>query len=276
MRAFLDYTPSTYTPTRGLYRTFRWGRHLQLFFLDARSFRSAKATAACGGDIAPTAPQAVRQAFAALSPGLAKPVPQACLDAIASPERTLLGRDQLERFRAAIRASTATFKVVVNPVPLMQLYALPYDRWEGYAADRARMLAALAGVRNVVVLTTDTHAHLIGEIRSQTFAPGGPVGTGIWEVVTGPVATNTLCERDRRLPRLAGLRGCRNGCVLQAAAAQRPRAPLRPDGHVRLRAGHGHGHDAPGRAEERGRQACARCHGRAVRGARRPRGVTDA
>jgi len=49
VRAFLDYTPATYTPTRGLYRTFRWGRHLQLFFLDARSFRSAKATAACGG-----------------------------------------------------------------------------------------------------------------------------------------------------------------------------------------------------------------------------------
>ena len=97
-------------------------------------------------------------------------MPQACLDAIASPERTLLGREQLERFRDAIRASTATFKVVVNPVPLMQLYALPYDRWEGYAADRARMLAVLAGVRNVVVLTTDTHAHLIGEIRSQTFA----------------------------------------------------------------------------------------------------------
>ena len=194
VRAFLDYTPATYTATSGLYRTFRWGRHLQLFFLDARSFRSAKATAACGGDIAPTAPQAVRQAFAALSPGLAKPVSQACLDTIASPERTLLGRDQLERFRAAIRASTATFKVVVNPVPLMQLYALPYDRWEGYAADRARMLAALAGVRNVVVLTTDTHAHLIGEIRSQTFAPGGPVGTGIWEVVTGPVATNTYAK----------------------------------------------------------------------------------
>jgi len=194
VRAFLDYTPATYTPSTGLYRTFRWGRHLQLFFLDARSFRSAKATAACGGDIAPTAPQAVRQAFAALAPALAKPVPQACLDAIASPGRTLLGREQLERFRAAIRASTATFKVVVNPVPLMQLYALPYDRWEGYAADRARMLAALAGVRNVVVLTTDTHAHLIGEIRTQTFGPGGPVGTGIWEVVTGPVATNTYAK----------------------------------------------------------------------------------
>lgn len=194
VRAFLDYTPASYTSRTGLYRTFRWGRHLELFLLDARSFRSAKATAACDGDIAPTAPQAVRQAFAALAPALARPVSQACLDTIASPERTLLGRAQLEAFTRAIRGSRATFKVVVNPVPLMQLYALPYDRWEGYAADRATVLTALAGVRNVVVLTTDTHAHLIGEIRTQTFAPSGPVGTGVWEVVTGPVATNTYAR----------------------------------------------------------------------------------
>ena len=194
VRAFLDYTPATYREQTGLYRSFRWGRNLELFLLDGRSFRSAKATAACDGDIAPTAPAAVRQAFAALAPALAKPVSQSCLDTIASPARTLLGTAQLAAFTKAIRASTATFKVVVNPEPLMQLYALPYDRWEGYAADRARVLAVLRTVKNVVVLTTDTHAHLIGEIRTETFAPGGPAGTGIWEVVTGPVATNTYAR----------------------------------------------------------------------------------
>jgi len=194
VKAFLDYTPASYSQRTGDYRTFRWGKNLELFLLDGRSFRSAKATEACGGDIAPTAPAAVRQAFAALAPALAKPVPQACLDAIASPERTLLGNAQLAAFTKAIRASTATFKVVVNPEPLMQLYALPYDRWEGYAAERARMIELLRSVRNVVVLTTDMHAHVIGEIRTDTFAPGGPVGTGIWEVVTGPVATNTYAK----------------------------------------------------------------------------------
>jgi phosphodiesterase/alkaline phosphatase D-like protein len=193
-RAFLDYTPAMYRQNTGLYRSFRWGRNLELFLLDGRSFRSAKATGACNGDIAPTAPAAVRQAFSALAPALAQPVPQACLDAIASPVRTLLGAAQLAAFTKAIRASTATFKVVVNPEPLMQLYALPYDRWEGYAADRVRVLGVLRTVKNVVVLTTDTHAHLIGEIRTDTFAPGGPVGTGIWEVVTGPVATNTYAR----------------------------------------------------------------------------------
>jgi alkaline phosphatase D len=194
VKAFLDYTPASFSARTGDYRSFRWGENLELFILDGRSFRSAKVTAACNGDIAPTAPPAVRQAFSPLSPALAKPVPQACLDAIASPSRTLLGAAQLAAFTKAILSSTATFKVVVNPEPLLQLYALPYDRWEGYAAERARVLDVLRRVTNVVVLTTDTHAHLVGEIRTDTFAAGGPVGTGIWEVVTGPVATNTYAK----------------------------------------------------------------------------------
>jgi alkaline phosphatase D len=194
VKAFLDYAPASYSPRTGAYRSFRWGKNVELFILDGRSFRSAKATAACGGDIAPTAPVAVRQAFATLSPALAKPVPQSCLDAIASPRRTLLGAAQLAAFTRAIRASTATFKVVVDPEPMLQLFALPYDRWEGYAAERTRVIDVLRSVRNVVLLTTDMHAHVIGEVRTDTFAPGGPVGTGVWEVVTGPVATNTYAK----------------------------------------------------------------------------------
>jgi alkaline phosphatase D len=194
VKAFLDYTPVSYTARTGDYRTFRWGKNVELFLLDGRSFRSAHATAACGGDIAPTAPAAVRQAFAALAPALAKPVPQSCLDAINAPRRTLLGAAQLAAFTKAIRASTATFKVVIDPEPMLQLYALPYDRWEGYASERARVIEVLRSIRNVVLLTTDMHAHVIGEIRTDTFAPGGPAGTGIWEVVTGPVATNTYAR----------------------------------------------------------------------------------
>ncbi|HSI97095.1 MAG TPA: alkaline phosphatase D family protein, partial [Gaiellaceae bacterium] len=60
VKAFRDYSPVTYSSPLGLYRSVRWGRHLELFFLDERSFRSAKATAACSGDLAPTAPQTVR------------------------------------------------------------------------------------------------------------------------------------------------------------------------------------------------------------------------
>ncbi len=194
VKAFTDYAPVGYSPATGLYRTFRWGRHLELFFLDERSFRSAKATAACGGDLAPTAPAAVRAGFSAIAPDLAKPVSEACLGTILDPERTMLGSAQEAAFAKAVRASTATFKVIVNEVPLLQLYALPYDRWEGYAAARTRLLDVIEGVPGVVVLTTDTHAHVIGEVRRATLEATGPVGTGIWEVVTGPVATNTYAK----------------------------------------------------------------------------------
>jgi alkaline phosphatase D len=208
VKAFTDYAPVTYTRTNGLYRTFRWGRNLQLFFLDERSFRSAEARAACaaGGvpDLAPTAPDALRKAFATLIPALARPAARACVDAIDDPGRTFLGARQYARFVRAIRASTATWKVVVNEDPIQQFYELPYDRWEGYAAERTRLLGALRGVGNVVFVATDTHANLIGEVRLQTLEPGGPVGTGIWEVVTGPVATNPYA---REVDAAAGRQG---------------------------------------------------------------------
>ncbi len=194
VQAFRDYAPVRYSRATGLYRTFRWGKNLELFFLDERSFRSAKATAVCNGDLAPTAPQAVRDAFGALAPGLRNPVPAGCLDAIDDPSRTMLGARQYAAFTKAIKASTATWKVIVNEVPIQEYYALPYDRWEGYAAERERLLQFLrANVKNVVFLTTDTHANLVNEIRSRTLS-AAPESYGIWEVVTGPVATNTFAR----------------------------------------------------------------------------------
>ena len=194
VKAFTDYAPVAKPSANGLYRTFRWGKNLELFFLDERSFRSAKAAQVCGGDLAPTAPQAVRDAFSTLAPGLKNPVAPACLAAINDPSRTMLGARQYAAFTKAIKASTATWKVIVNEVPIQQFYALPYDRWEGYAAERERLLRFLqANVRNVVFLTTDTHANLVNEVRYKTLG-GAPEGTGIWEVVTGPVATNSFAK----------------------------------------------------------------------------------
>jgi alkaline phosphatase D len=195
--AFLDYMPAR-AGGLGLYRTFRWGRNAELFFLDERTFRSAKASAngVCGSppDLAPTAPAVVRSAFAGLAPPLARPVPPACLQTIDDPARTMLGAAQLARFAADLRASNATWKIVVNEVPLQQFYANPYDRWEGYGAERAAVLDVLAAIPNVVVLATDHHANLIGELRYTTLGPAGVRGTGVIEVATGPVATNTYAR----------------------------------------------------------------------------------
>jgi len=194
VKAFRDYAPVAPTSGLGLYRSVRWGKNLELFFLDERSFRSAKATAVCGGDLAPTVPQAVRDAFSSLAPALKNLVPPACLAALDDPSRTMLGARQYAAFTKAIKASTATFKVIVNEVPIQQYYALPYDRWEGYAAEREKLLRFLqANVKNVVFLTTDTHANFVNEVRYQTLG-GPPESSGIWEAVTGPVATNTFAK----------------------------------------------------------------------------------
>ena len=182
--AFRNYSPVSYTAALGIYRTRRWGKHLELFFLDTRSFRGAKAISTCGGHFAPTLPQRVRDELASLAPFLRDPVPNGCLGSLADRTRTLLGAQQLEAFEHAIAGSTATWKVVLTDVPIQRYYLRPYDRWEGYAAERARLLTFLrANVKNVVFLTTDTHANLINRVR-------GPM----WEVSTGPAATNTMSD----------------------------------------------------------------------------------
>ena len=200
-KAFRNYMPVTYKSSTGLYRTFRWGKNVELFFLDERSFRSAKASAnhTCDNpstgqpDNAPTAPQSTRAAFALVDPEFTQPVSPACLAAINDPSRTFLGHTQLSKFESAVRRSTATWKVIVNEVPIQQFYALPYDRWEGYAAERTALLTFLSQrVKNAVFLTTDVHANLVNDARFQTLESGGPKNSGIEEFTTGPVGTGTF------------------------------------------------------------------------------------
>jgi phosphodiesterase/alkaline phosphatase D-like protein len=133
VEAFRDYAPARYSSENGLYRRVRWGRNAELFFLDQRSFRSAKADegGVCNNpasgepDVAPTAPQSVRNVFALVVPALARPVAPACLQAIRSKRRTFLGARQLARFIKDIRASDARFKIVMNEMPISSTTCFP-------------------------------------------------------------------------------------------------------------------------------------------------------
>jgi alkaline phosphatase D len=197
MKAFRDYAPVHWTSRSGLYRKFRWGKNLEVFFLDERSFRSANADegGVCNNpqtnspDLAPTAPQSTRNVFAAVTPSLAQPVSQQCLDRINSSQRTFLGKRQLNRFLRDVRRSTARFKVIMNEMPIQQYYILPYDRWEGFEAERKEILGRLQPVKNVIFLTTDVHATLINDARFSTLEQDGPQNSGIFDVTVGPVAT---------------------------------------------------------------------------------------
>jgi phosphodiesterase/alkaline phosphatase D-like protein len=200
VKAFTDYAPVAFSRSRGIYRSVRWGRNLEIFFLDERSFRDAKADAngVCDNpqtgqpDVAPTAPQRLRAVFGAAIPasGLAQPISQQCLNTIRDPNRDYLGDAQFRRFTRAIDRSTARFKVIMNELPIQQYYILPYDRWEGYEAERQRLLDFLSrNVKNVIFLTTDVHATLVNDARFQTLEDGGARDSGIFDFTVGPAAT---------------------------------------------------------------------------------------
>ncbi len=200
--AFRDYAPVRYSKKTGFYRSFRWGKNLEVFILDERSFRSKPAGTpkihTCDNpdtgqpDLAPTLPQSRRDVYGALVTSLRRPVSKQCLDTIRSSKRTMLGAAQRKKFLAAVKGSKATFKVIMNPVNIQQFYAFPYDRWEGYESERRLLLHQLQDhVKNSIFLTTDIHASLVNTAKYQTFEPGGVKDSGIFDVSTGPVATRT-------------------------------------------------------------------------------------
>jgi alkaline phosphatase D len=209
MQAYEEYQPTPHwDPTLGYYRTFSWGTNLQFFILDERSFRSPEVahfpkahpadTSPCDNppgsgnpDIAPTLPQPVRNQFAPVVPQLANPVPPSCISALYDPSRTMLGAAQLSQFESDLQASTAKFKLVFSEDPMQEIFAFPYDRWEGYGAERLALLNYITSnsITGVTWLTTDTHASIVNDVYTNSYTG---TDTGMDEAIVGPIATDTL------------------------------------------------------------------------------------
>jgi len=179
-----------------LFRVFRWGKDVDLIRLDERSCRSADVEVACRFnpsdpatfDPAPTLPSGLRAQF-----GLPALPPTGCLEAIFDPSRTLLGRRQKAALKTTLLHSQARFKLILNQVPIQQFYASPYDRWEGYGAERNEVLSFIRDhhIEGVIFLTGDTHANLINGVFIDLFTDPEFIAQ---EFVTGPVASTTLEE----------------------------------------------------------------------------------
>jgi alkaline phosphatase D len=173
-QALLEYMPirpDASDPTR-LFRRFRWGQAVELFILDERQYRSAEVVCVTESG-RPVLVPFVRD-------------PTCVRDILAAPGRTLLGSQQKAWLFDQLAASEAIFKVIINEVPISQLFVMPYDRWEGYLAEREELLQFLerAAIRNVVFLTTDLHGSLIVDVT-----PVGSVHPIATEVIVGPIAT---------------------------------------------------------------------------------------
>ena len=188
-QAFLEYMPLArpHVPAEApcaaapLFRVFHWGSAVQIIVLDERSCRSADVAEVCRHDPLPTLPLDLRRLF-----GLLDPPPPDCLAALFDPARTMLGALQMEAFKKALLERTATFTFVINQVPIQQFWGSPYDRWEGYAAERQHLLEFIRDhhIEHVIFLTTDTHANLINDVFIDRFAAPAPVA---YEFVTGPI-----------------------------------------------------------------------------------------
>jgi alkaline phosphatase D len=74
---------------------------------------------------------------------------------------------------------------------MTELFGLPYDRWEGYAAERSELLDFIRaeGIKNVVFVTGDLHANFIADVSQGVFTDPSFRAR---EFLSGPVAQATL------------------------------------------------------------------------------------
>ncbi|SNR46150.1 alkaline phosphatase D family protein [Blastococcus mobilis] len=155
-QAYAEWMPVRYTAGGRLYRRFRFGRLASLSLLDLRTYRDEQ---------------------------VASPVDPALADA----DRTLTGPEQLQFLLDGLADPQVQWKLVGNPVMIAPVRfpgtldtrtaagiatlvdaqappvaGLPYnvDQWDGYPAERAKVLDHLRdrGIRDTVFLTGDIHS----------------------------------------------------------------------------------------------------------------------
>jgi len=188
-RAFFEYMPIRETDAaepRRIYRSFRYGALAEFFLLDCRQYRSADA----GRDAAPLDPY-----------GLFFPSPdQSVIDKLRDPGRTMLGPAQLAWLKDGLRNSTARWKFILSSVTFTSLLLLPYDRWDGYDAERYDLLRFIDDNRidGVVILSADIHGNAVNpdvtRFLRRSLGESFPQNVTIPEFVSGPIATHTLLQ----------------------------------------------------------------------------------
>ena len=175
-RAFHEMTPIRYTPAEPgrVYRKISYGPHLDVFFIDLRSYRG---------------PNSENQ------------------QAEISEKTRILGEEQVKWLKRELTASSATWKVIASDMPIGLVVRDGDTRFEaiangenGAASGRELEIADLlrfiknASVANTVWLTADVHytaAHYYDPAKAQ-FTDFNP----FWEFVSGPLHAGTFGPND--------------------------------------------------------------------------------
>ncbi|MGO3211266.1 MAG: alkaline phosphatase D family protein [Brachybacterium sp.] len=87
-------------------------------------------------------------------------------------ERTMLGAEQEQWIAGRLKDSEATWNLMAHGVVLVPITEDRVDMWDGYPSARRRLLEAMAGTANPVMLTGDIHKHVAAEIPSDPADPG--------------------------------------------------------------------------------------------------------
>lgn len=149
-QAFFEHLPvrrDLAVPDR-IWRSYGWGDTLEVFVLDSRSER--------------------------------KPSTRGSVDA------EYLSAAQYDWLVGSLAASTATFKIIVNSVPITNFPGLfdfaSGDRWEGYPSQRAKLLDFIVdtGITGVLFLSGDFHLASVQRVE------GSGKWSGLLEALMGP------------------------------------------------------------------------------------------
>jgi alkaline phosphatase D len=165
LQAFREYWPIDAHPVvTGLdedriFRSFRWGQHLELFVLDTRQYRDDNSTAD-------------------------------------SPDKTMLGATQRAWLKESLRSSDAMFKIIVSGVALSSISGPPEarDSWPngggptGFEYELLGIVNFLGDEvgRNVVWLAADRHF-----ARVLSYDPRDEGQHAFHEAIAGPVGAAT-------------------------------------------------------------------------------------
>jgi alkaline phosphatase D len=168
-----------WTPGHPLYRRFDFGRLVRLHVLDTRQYRSPLA---CPRP-AP-APDSGYHADAAT-----------CAE-LTDPSRSMMGFEQERWLANGLAESRARWDLIgqgVMMAPFDQTpgpgISAPTDSWDGFQANRSRLLGQLKtlGRGNVVVLSGDRHAYFANDLP---VGPSGNTGATVAaEFVCGPISS---------------------------------------------------------------------------------------
>jgi alkaline phosphatase D len=149
-RAYYEHVPLWhFSRPRGsdmrIYRQIRFGNLISFDLLDTRQYRSGHP---CGYGEGPRCAAAY------------------------SPETAMIGGRQMDWLLTRLAQAGPRWKVIVQQVLMAQFdhdvgprQRFWLDAWDPYVQDRARLLGALAGVRNPIVLSGDWHSTFANDLK---------------------------------------------------------------------------------------------------------------